>query len=82
MRLSIKDNSIEVQSSRRRKEQIKILEGLGEEKALHRIGLLFRDDGLQRGIAFIGAAVFDEVFPHRLAHAQIRITISEPCLGR
>ena len=79
MRLSIKDNSIEVQSSRRRKEQIKILEGLGEEKALHRIGFLFRYDALQRGIAFVSAAVFDEVTEHHRTHLLIVFRI-ELCI--
>src|SRR5215510_14854358 len=70
MRFSVEDDSVEVKSSRRRKQEVEILEGFGEEETLHGIRFLFGHDALQCGVAFVGAAVFNEVVPHRFAHSH------------
>src|SRR5262245_42025240 len=71
MRFSVEDDSVEVKSSRRRKQEVEILEGLGEEETLHGIRFLFGHDALQCGVAFVGAAICDEVTPHRGAQLYL-----------
>ena len=44
VRFRIKDDFVEIQSPRRREEQIEIFESLGQNEALHFITLLFGDD--------------------------------------
>ena len=75
MRLRIEDHFIEVERPGRREQKIKIFEGLSEKEALHGIGFLFRNDALQRGIAFVVPAVFDEVSEHHRAHLEVVIRI-------
>ena len=75
MRLGVEDHLVKVQRLRRCEKQIEIFECLGEEEALHGIGFFFRHHALQRGVTFVGAAVFDEVAPHHLAHLQIMIWV-------
>ena len=74
MRLGVEDHLVEIQRLWRCKQKIEIFERLGEEEALHGIGFFFRHHALQSGVTFVGAAVFDEVFEHRLAHLQICCT--------
>ena len=71
MCLGVEDHLVKVQRLRRCEEQIEILEGLGKEEALHGIGFFLRHHALQRGVAFFGTAVLDEIAPHYLAHLQI-----------
>ena len=63
MCFGIEDYLVEVESSRRREEQVEILESLRKKKTLHRVGLLFRVDILQRRIAILGAAVLHKIAP-------------------
>src|SRR6266481_8798618 len=71
MRFGIKDNFVELQGFRRREEQIKIFESLGQYKALHFIELLFTDHIGERSVTSLGAAIFNEIIEHFLAHAPI-----------
>src|SRR4051812_35456040 len=71
MRLSVEDHAVEIKRTRRRKQQIEIFEGLCEQKALHRVGLLFRDDALERGVADVAPAMLYEVTPHCFSYLQI-----------
>src|SRR3984893_3130508 len=71
MRFGIKDNSIELQGFRRREEQIEIFESLSQNKALHFIELLFADHVGERSVTSLGAAIFNEIIKHFLAHPPI-----------
>src|SRR6187551_2050109 len=71
MRLGIKDNLIELQGFRRREEQIKIFESLGQDKALHFVELLFTDHVGKGGVTSLGATMFNKVIEHFLAHPPI-----------
>src|SRR6266404_2943221 len=73
MRLGVEDHLVEIQSLWPSEEQIEIFESLREEKALHRVRLFFRHDALQRGIAFVCAAVLDEVIEEFLTAKLIHI---------
>src|SRR5580704_9941246 len=71
MRFGIKDNSIELQGFRRREEQIKIFESLGQDKALHFVELLFTDHVGERSVTSLSAAIFNEIIEHFLANSPI-----------
>src|SRR6266699_6098722 len=71
MRFGIKDNFIEFQSWGRREEQIKILESLGQDEALHLVELLFTGHVSKRSVAGVGAAISDKVIEHFLASMPI-----------
>src|ERR1051326_5890374 len=71
MSLGVEDDFIEIKSSGRHEQQIEILERFGKDEALHRISFLFGNHALERRVTDIVATVFDEVAPHRLAHAKI-----------
>ena len=71
MSFSVEDYAIEIKGARRREKQVKIFEGFGEEKALHRIVFLFGDHAFQRGIPDIITTVLHEVAPKGLAHCLI-----------
>src|SRR5436305_14310733 len=75
MRFGIKDDFIELQGFRRREEQIKIFESLGQDKALHFIDLSLADHVAERSVTSLDAATFNEIIEHFLAHAPIfRVT--------
>ena len=61
MCLRIEDDLVEIQCPRRREEEVKIFECLGQSEALHFIALFFGDDVGKRGIAGICAAVFYKI---------------------
>ena len=71
MRFGVEDDPIEFECLGWSEQKIKIFEGLSEEEALHRVGLLFRHDALQPRVAFVRAAVFHEITEHHLAHLLI-----------
>ena len=71
MSFSVEDYAIEIKCPRGREQEIEILERFGEQKALHRIILLFRDDTFQSGIALICATILNKVAPHCFAHPQV-----------
>ena len=60
MRFGIEDHFVETQSPGRGEEEVKILECLGQDEALHFIALLLGHDISKRGIAARGAAIFHE----------------------
>ncbi len=64
MRFGIKDNFIELQGFRRREEQIEVFESLRQDEALHFIELLFGGHVGQRGVASLGATIFNKVIEH------------------
>src|SRR5437667_3423560 len=75
MPFGIKDDFIELQGFRRREEQIKILQSLGQDETLHFIELLFTYRVGERSVTRLGAAIFNKVAKHFLAHAPIlRVT--------
>src|ERR1043165_9080068 len=69
--LRVEDNVVEVELRVRGEEEVEVLEGLGEEEALHPVGLLLRHDALERGVRLARPAVSDEVLEHRRAHALV-----------
>src|SRR5437016_14173173 len=71
MRFGVEDYAIEIECLLRCEQQVEILERLGEQKALHRIVLLFRNDTLQSRVTFISAAILHEVAPHRFAPTYV-----------
>src|SRR4030095_3596511 len=71
MRFGIKDNAIELQGFRRREEQIKIFESLGQDEALRSVERLLTDHVGERSVTSLGAATFDEISEHFVAHASI-----------
>src|SRR6185369_17153162 len=75
MRFCIEDHPIEVERARRREEEIEIFERLGEEKALHRVVLLFRLDILQRRIAILSSAVLHKIAPETFAHIPVLLIL-------
>src|SRR2546421_6719722 len=77
MSFGVQDCAIEIERLRWREQQIEIFEGFCEQKALHRIGLLFCNDAFQRSISIFCATVLNEVAPHRLAHSQVVRIIRE-----
>src|ERR1700674_5590870 len=60
VRFGVEDNFVEIQGARRREEEIEVFERFREGEAFHLVALLFRDDVGKRGVAGVGAAVFDE----------------------
>src|SRR6185369_10677826 len=75
MRFGIEDYPVEVERARRREEEIEIFERLGEEKALHRVVLLFRLDILQRRIAILSSAVLHKIAPETLTHIPVLLIL-------
>ena len=71
MRFGIKDNFIELQCSGRSEEQIKVLERLSQDEALHFVELLFTRHISKRSVAGIRAAISDKVIEHFLASMPI-----------
>ena len=71
MGFRIKNGLVEIQRARRREEQIKIFECLGQGEALHFVALLFGDDVDKRGIAGVGATVSHEVLEELFSHSPI-----------
>src|SRR6266436_2463449 len=75
MRFGIKDNFFELQSSGRSEEQIKVLESLSQDEALHFVELLFTRYISKGSVAGIRAAISDKVIEHFLAFLPIlRVT--------
>jgi hypothetical protein len=71
VRFGIEDNFIELQSSGRSEEQIKVLESLSQNEAFHFVELLFTRHISKRSIAGIRAAISDKVIEHFLASMPI-----------
>ena len=71
MSLGVEDYLLQIERFFGCEQQIEILERLGKDEAVHVVGLLFRYNAFQPGVGFVGAAIFDEVIPHFLAHRQI-----------
>src|SRR5436190_15443733 len=67
----VKHNIVEIQSPWGCEKEIEVLEGFGEDKALHFITLLLADDVGKRRITGVAAAICDEIFKDRLAHFLI-----------
>ncbi len=61
MRLGVEDDAAEVEVLRRREGQVEVLEGLGEQKAVHRVALGLARHVRQRRVAARAAAIAHEV---------------------
>jgi len=71
MGFRIENNVVEIQRARRREEQIKIFECLGQREALYLIALSLGDDIIERSIAGVSATESQEVVEEFLSHSPI-----------
>ena len=69
--LGIKYDFVEIQSVRRSENEIKVLEGLGQDEAFHFIAFLFRDHISERGVAGIYPAIFHKVVEDLFSHLPV-----------